>query len=203
MSLAPRETIYLASASVTRARLLAEAGIPVTVEPAAVDEEEIKAAFHAAKASANDCAAALAEAKAARISARHPEALVIGADQMLECNGVWFDKPRDLDHARAHLRALRGKRHSLISATAVLRGGTVLWHGIDRADLVMRGFSDEFLHHYLVAAGDDVLGSVGAYRLEGLGAQLFERIDGDFFTILGLPLLPLLDFLRGHGALAA
>ncbi len=203
MSLRPSETVYLASASATRARLLDAAGIPVVAEPAAVDEEEIKAAFHAERRSAADCAAALAEAKAARISARHPEALVIGADQMLDCNGVWFDKPVDLAHARAHLLALRGKRHALISAVAVLRRGAVLWHTVDRAELTMRPFSDEFLHHYLVAAGDDALTSVGAYRLEGLGAQLFERIDGDFFSILGLPLLPLLDFLRGHGALAA
>lgn len=203
MSLRPAETIYLASASATRARLLDAAGVPVVAEPAAVDEEEIKAAFHAERRSAADCAAALAEAKAARISARHPEALVIGADQMLDCDGVWFDKPVDLAHARAHLLALRGKRHALISAVAVLRRGAVLWHTIDRAELTMRPFSDEFLHHYLVAAGDDVLTSVGAYRLEGLGAQLFERVDGDFFGILGLPLLPLLDFLRGHGALAA
>lgn len=203
MSLAPRETIYLASASATRVHLLEAAGVSVVAEPAAVDEEEIKSAFHADKASAADCAAALAEAKATRVSTRHPAALVIGADQMLDCNGVWFDKPADLAHARAHLLALRGRRHSLITAVAVLRGGAVLWHTVERAELTMRGFSDAFLQHYLAAAGADVLHSVGAYRLEGLGAQLFERVDGDFFTILGLPLLPLLDFLRGHGALAA
>ncbi|HTZ79714.1 MAG TPA: nucleoside triphosphate pyrophosphatase [Stellaceae bacterium] len=203
MSLAPGAPIYLASGSPTRKRLLEAAGIPVVVEPAAVDEGEIKAAFQAERRSAEDCATALAEAKAMRVSLRHPDALVIGADQMLDCNGVWFDKPRDLAHARAHLMALRGKRHRLISAVAVLRAGAVLWHAIDQAELAMRPFSDDFLHRYLAAAGGAALHSVGAYQLEGLGAQLFTFVDGDYFTILGLPLLPLLDFLRGHGALAA
>ena len=203
MSLAPRETIYLASASPTRKRLLEAAGIPVIAEPAAVDEAEIKSAFHADRRGADDCALALAEAKAQRVSARHPSALVVGADQMLDCGGTWFDKPADLRHARAHLQALRGRRHRLISAVAVLRGGARLWHTVDQAELAMRSFSDEFLHRYLAAAGADALHSVGAYQLEGIGAQLFATVDGDFFTILGLPLLPLLDFLRGHGALAA
>lgn len=203
MSLAPGEPIYLASASPTRKRLLEAAGIPVIAEPAAVDEAEIKSAFHADRRGADDCALALAEAKAQRVSARHPSALVVGADQMLDCDGTWFDKPADLSQARAHLQALRGRRHRLISAVAVLRGGTRLWHTVDQAELAMRSFSDEFLHRYLAAAGADALHSVGAYQLEGIGAQLFATVDGDFFTILGLPLLPLLDFLRGHGALAA
>ena len=201
MSLGLRDRLVLASASSTRARILADAGLPVVADPAAVDEEEIRAAFHAEGRGAAVCATALAESKAIRVSERHTGALVLGADQILECAGRWFDKPADIAAARAQLQALRGKRHTLVSAAAVVRNGSVLWHTSDRAHLAMRGFSDEFLDAYIAAAGADLLGSVGAYRLEGLGAQLFERVEGDFFTILGLPLMPLLDFLRGHGAL--
>ncbi len=201
MSLALRDTLILASGSTTRARLLADAGVPVLIDPAAVDEEEIRAAFHAEGRDASACATALAESKAMRVSVRHTGALVLGADQILDCSGRWFEKPTHIEAARAQLKALRGERHTLVSAAAVVRNGSVLWHTTDRAQLTMRGFSDDFLDAYIAAAGVDLLGSVGAYRLEGLGAQLFERVEGDFFTILGLPLLPLLDFLRGHGAL--
>ena len=136
-----------------------------------------------------------------RVSARHTGALVVGADQILDSGGYWFEKPADAEAARAQLKALRGKRHTLVSAAAVVRNGSVVWRATDRAHLTMRDFSDEFLDAYIVTAGAELLQSVGAYRLEGLGAQLFERVEGDFFTILGLPLLPLLGFLRGHGAL--
>ncbi len=203
MSLAPRDPLVLASGSATRARLLADAGLPILVDPAAVDEEEIRASFQAEGRDAAACAAALAEAKATRVSGRHPGALVLGADQILDCGGRWLEKPRDLNAARAQLTQLRGKRHVLVTAAAVVRNGAIVWHVIDRAQLVMRAFSDAFLEDYVAAARDELLDSVGAYRLEGLGAQLFERVEGDFFTILGLPLLPLLDFLRGHGALEA
>jgi septum formation protein len=201
VSLGLRDPLILASGSSTRARILADAGLPPVVDPAAVDEEEIRAAFHAEGRDASACATALAESKAIRVSARHTGALVVGADQILECAGRWFEKPADIEAARAQLMALRGKRHTLVSAAAVVRNGSVLWHTIDHAELTMRGFSDGFLDAYIATAGADLLGSVGAYRLEGLGAQLFERVEGDFFTILGLPLLPLLDFLRGNGAL--
>ena len=201
MSLAPSEPLVLASGSATRARLLADAGLPILVDPAAVDEEEIRASFIAEGRDAAACAAALAEAKARRVSARHPGALVVGADQILDCGGRWLEKPRDLEAARAQLTLLRGKPHTLVTAAAVVRNGAVIWHTIDRAQLMMRGFSDRFLDDYVSTAGDELLDSVGAYRLEGLGAQLFERVEGDFFTVLGLPLLPLLDFLRVHGAL--
>jgi septum formation protein len=201
VTLALRDTLILASGSTTRARILADAGVPVLVDPAAVDEEEIRSAFHAEGRDAAACATALAESKAMRVSGRHAGALVLGADQILECAGRWFDKPADIEAARGQLKTLRGKRHTLVSAAAVVRNGSVVWHTTDRAQLTMRGLSDAFLDAYIAAAGVDVLGSVGAYRLEGLGAQLFERVEGDFFTILGLPLLPLLDFLRGHGAL--
>jgi septum formation protein len=201
VSLGLRDPLILASGSSTRARILADAGLPTVVDPAAVDEEEIRAAFHAEGRDASACATALAESKAIRVSARHTGALVVGADQILECAGRWFEKPADIEAARAQLMALRGKRHTLVSAAAVVRNGSVLWHTIDHAELTMRGFRDGFLDAYIATAGADLLGSVGAYRLEGLGAQLFERVEGDFFTILGLPLLPLLDFLRGNGAL--
>jgi septum formation protein len=201
MTIAPLQQLVLASASASRARLLARAGIPVLLDPAAMDEGEIKASFRAAGADASLCATALAEAKALRVAQRHEGALVIGADQMLECNGIWFDKPHDRAHARIHLQALRGRQHELVCAVCVVRDGTVLWHTVDRPRLTMRNFSDAFLDEYLAAMADDVLDSVGAYQLEGLGAQLFARIEGDYFSILGLPLLPLLDFLRGQGLL--
>jgi len=201
MSLAVHEPLVLASGSATRARLLADAGLPVVVDPAAVDEEEIRAAFRAEGRHAEACATALAESKAMRVSARHTGALVVGADQILDSGGHWFEKPADTEAARAQLKALRGKRHTLVSAAAVVRNGSVIWRATDRAHLTMRAFSDEFLDAYIATVGAELLQSVGAYRLEGLGAQLFERVEGDFFTILGLPLLPLLGFLRGHGAL--
>jgi septum formation protein len=194
--------LILASASAARGALLRNAGIAFTAAPAAIDEDEIKAAFRAERRNAGECAAALAEAKAARVARRHPGSLVIGADQMLVCDGVWFDKPGALAAARAQLVALRGKRHELISALSIVRDGEPLWHFVDRSILTMRDFSDEFLDDYLAAVGGDVLGAVGAYHLEGRGVQLFARIEGGYFAILGLPLLPLLDFLRGHGIVA-
>jgi len=193
--------VILASASQTRLTLLRQAGLAVEAIAPSVDEQEMKAAFQAEKAPAEACAEALAELKAVRISQRNPGILVIGADQMLDCNGVWFDKPADIAHARAHLQALRGKTHRLVTAAVVALNGSRIWHTIDTANLTMRPFGDEFLDAYLHRVGPAVLSSVGAYHLEGLGAQLFSRVEGDFFTILGLPLLPLLGFLRDHGAL--
>jgi septum formation protein len=197
LGLAP---VVLASASATRAAILAHAGLEVLRDSSGVDEDEIKRSFRREGLDAASCATALAETKAMRVAARHTGALVIGADQMLDCAGTWFDKPRDRDEARAQLLALRGKRHELVSAVAVVRNGAVIWRLVDRSRLTMRAFSDAFLDTYIAALGDDVLSSVGVYQLEGLGAQLFDKIEGDYFSILGLPLLPLLDFLRGHGA---
>ena len=191
--------VVLASASTVRAEILRRAGVSCGLDATAVDEEEIKRAMAAEGAPAAQAAETLAELKAQRVSRRHPGALVIGADQILECAGVWFDKPVDADQARAHLLALRGRSHELASCVCVVQDKQRLWHHLGRATLTMRPFTDEFLDDYLAAAGTSVLDCVGAYRLEGRGAQLFSRIEGDYFAILGLPLLPLLDFLRGHG----
>lgn len=202
MGPAARETtLILASGSAIRAQLLRGAGLDFVIETAPVDEAEIRLALQAEGASTGDTAIALAEAKALRISRKHPGTLVIGCDQMLDCNGVWFEKPGDRDHARAHLQALRGRDHTLLSGVVVARDGQRIWHHLSTARLTVRPLSEDFIEAYLEAAGEAVLNSVGAYQLEGLGAQLFSRIDGDYFTILGLPLLPLLDFLRLHGIL--
>jgi len=193
--------LILASASQARARMLKAAGVSIEIEPAAIDEEAVKAALQRDGATAADAATLLAEAKAERGSGRDPQALVIGADSMLVCGEAWFDKPPDRRHARAQLLALRGKAHRLYSAVALARGGSAIWRHVEYATLRMRDFSDAFLDAYLESEGDAVLGSVGAYRLEGLGAQLFSRIEGDHFVIQGLPLLALLEQLRVMGAL--
>nr|WP_211113303.1 nucleoside triphosphate pyrophosphatase [Azospirillum endophyticum] len=191
--------MVLASGSRTRAAMLEQAGVTAILDKPLVDEDEVKAAGRAEGVSADIVAETLAELKAQRITRRHPGALVVGADQMLECEGRWFDKPADHAAARAQLLDLRGKTHRLVSCAVVVRDGERMWHRIDSARLTMRNFTEAFLDEYLDLVGDDVLHSVGAYQLEGLGAQLFHRIEGDFFTILGLPLLPLLGFLRVHG----
>jgi septum formation protein len=193
--------IILASGSATRRVLLEQAGVPFVVDTAPVDEAAVKQAMRAETDNPARVAEVLAELKAARVSARHPGAIVIGADQMLECDRHWFDKPADREAARAQLLALRDKSHRLVSSVVALRDGQRLWHHTDAARLDMRRFSDAFLDDYLERAGAAVLSSVGAYQLEGLGAQLFRAVEGDHFTILGLPLLPLLDFLRENGVL--
>jgi len=190
-------SLILASSSPSRRQLLASAGLSFTVVPAGVDEEEIKRGL--ATAAPQELAETLAEMKAVRISARHPDTMVVGADSTLACKGRMFDKPPTLQAARKQLLTLRGQTHELFSSVVVARGGTRLWHWNERARLTMRAFNETFLDTYLSRAGEAVLGSVGAYQLEGLGAHLFTRVDGDYFTILGLPLLPLLSFLAGHG----
>ena len=200
---ATAEPVILASASPARARLLRAAGIVAAVEPSQVDEATIKMRHRAAGDSALACAKALAAAKAQAVSARHPSALVIAADQILAAGAVWFDKPGDLAAARAQLCALRGRSHELATACCAVAGGAVVWRGSSVPRLTMREFSDAFLEDYLAAEGEAVLGSVGAYRLEGRGVQLFAAIDGDYFSILGLPLLALIEFLRRRGVVAA
>ncbi len=186
--------LILASASRVRATMLRQAGLAFEIVPAHADEAATKRAM--AGADPLEIAGALAEIKARAIAAHHPDAAVIGADQMLVCGADLFDKPADMDEARSHLRRLRGRTHHLCTAAVVMRGGEVLWRHTEKPELVMRGFTDAFIGRYLAAIGDDALLSVGAYQLEGRGAQLFERVEGDFFSILGLPLLPLLGFLR-------
>jgi septum formation protein len=195
------QKIVLASASAARKQMLEAAGLRIEIDPARVDEDEVKLSLKAEDVPVERAAEALAELKALRISARHPGALVIGADQMLDCDGVWFDKSPDRETALRQLQKLRGRTHRLISAAVVALDGQRLWHTTEAARLTMRNFSDEFLDTYLDDVGEAVFTSVGGYQLEGRGVQLFHRIEGDFFTILGLPLLPLLDFLRARGAL--
>ena len=194
--------LVLASRSPARGRLLAEAGIAVDLNAAAVDEDELKALALARGDDPRRIALDLAEAKALDVSARCG-GLVIGADQTLDLDGRLFDKPPSLDAARAQLMELRGREHRLHAAVAVARGPAVLWRTVDTVSLWMRSVSDAFLDHYLAAEGAALLGCVGAYRLEALGVQLFDRIEGDYFTVLGLPLLPLLAFLREQGCVKA
>ncbi len=197
-----REPVVLASGSVTRARLLRDAGVEILVDRPVVDEDEVKRSFRADGATPDEAAEALADLKARRIAPRHPGRLVLAADQMLECEGAWLDKPADREAAAAQLGRLAGRTHRLISAAVVHLDGQRIWHRVDAARMTMRPLGPAFLRAYLDGAGDAVLGSVGAYQVEGLGAQLFTRIEGDHFTIQGLPLLPLLGFLRQRGVLA-
>ena len=199
--------VILASASAARREMLEAAGLDVRCSPVAVDEEEIRRSLEADGASAAEAAVTLAEHKAARaasqLGAEAAGVPVIGADQILDCNGIWFAKPPDRDHARAQLLSLRGRTHTLVSGVCVVRNGVAIWHHVAEARLRMRPFSDAFADRYLDAMGDCALATVGGYELEGLGSHLFDRVDGDWFTILGMPLLPLLDHLRLTGILLA
>lgn len=194
------EPLVLASKSTARRALLAGAGIAVEILPADIDERGIEAKAPAQEAGA--AAALLAREKARAVSVQKPGRLVLGADQTLVLGGRRFSKPADRAAAAEQLRALRGQTHALHSALSAMRDGKVLFEHADVARLTMRKFSDKFLQHYLDAAADAVTASVGGYQLERPGIQLFERIEGDYFTILGLPLLPLLDFLRREHYLA-
>jgi septum formation protein len=194
------EPLVLASKSASRHAILRDAGIPVTVEPADIDERAIEQ--RSAKQDAGELAAVLAREKARTVAARRPGRLVLGADQTLALGERRFSKPADRAGARRQLAALRGQTHELHSAVALVRGSSVLFEHREVARLTMRSFSDQFLEAYLDAAGAAVTASVGAYQLEKVGIQLFERIEGDHFTILGLPVLPLLEFLRSAGWLA-
>ena len=193
--------IILASASSARRAVLEAAGLRFEARPAAVDEAAIKDGALAEGIPPTDTALMLADAKAERIARRDPEALVIGCDQLLVCEGAWFDKPADVAAARAQLLALRGRTHELVTAVVCHRRGGRVWQHVATPRLTMRAFSEAFLDAYLTMEAEHVTHSVGAYRLEGPGVQLFDRVQGEHAAILGLPLLPLLGFLRQHGAL--
>ena len=193
--------IILASGSVARRALMSAAGLVFGVAMPAVDEAVIKTAMREEGEGADTTALALADAKAASIA--DDAALVVGADQILVCEGEWFDKPSDLAAARSHLMRLRGRTHTLATAVTCWRGGQPVWRHVASPTLTMRPFSEAFLDAYLAAEGDALLGSVGAYRLEAMGVQLFEAIDGEHSAVLGLPMLPLLAGLRALGELAA
>ncbi|MBD25115.1 MAG: septum formation protein Maf [Candidatus Marinimicrobia bacterium] len=193
-----RQPVILASSSLSRAKVLRSAGLKFDIIPAKVDEDGVKTTLRAEGASAAQCAETLAELKAVKVSQSHPRALIVGADQMLECNGRWFDKPTSMEGVKTHLLSLRGQTHTLATSVVVALNGSRIWHHNAGPSLSMRNFTTNFLDEYISEVGEVALSSVGAYQLEGRGVQLFDNIEGNFFTILGLPLLELLSFLREH-----
>jgi septum formation protein len=193
------DPLVLASRSAVRRTLLEAAGVPVEVRPADIDERSLETVMPSETPAA--VAALLARQKALAVAALHPARLVLGADQVLTLDAELFSKPADRAAARAQLRALSGRTHELHAAIAFVRDATVVCEHVGTARLTMRSFSDRFLDAYIEAAGSAATASVGAYQIEGLGIQLFERVEGDYFTVLGLPLLTALDFLRRHGCL--
>tara|TARA_R110001606_G_scaffold359994_6_gene512183 strand:- start:22229 stop:22834 length:606 start_codon:yes stop_codon:yes gene_type:complete len=198
---APGEHLVLASGSAARRDMLAGAGVPFTVRPADVDEEALKASL--THVDAVELALELARAKALAVSRHDSEAWVLGADQTLAFDGGLVSKAPSLEAARIRLATMRGRSHQLHSGAALARDGRLVWSGVDTVTLVMRDFSDAFLDAYLASEGEGLLACVGAYRLEGMGSQLFESVDGDYFTVLGLPLWPVLAELRRVGVLAS
>lgn len=194
-------SLVLASGSIIRAAILRNAGLDFAVDPAELDERAAEEPLLAAGMTPEDLALTLASAKALLVSERRPGDLVIGADQVLDLDGERMVKPPDMEAARTQLLRLAGRTHALRAGIALARDGEVIWEHVDSATLTMRALTPAFVGRYLAAAGPDVLSSVGAYQIEGRGIQLFERIEGDTFAVLGLPLLPLLAALRREGAL--
>jgi septum formation protein len=197
--LAP-QPLVLASKSDVRGKILAAAGLRFEIRPAQIDERAVEA--QAGPLDAAGAARLLARKKAESVAAAQPGRLVLGADQTLARGSKRFSKPANRAEVAEQLRELRGRPHELNSALVLVRDGNVLFEHVDRARLTMRNFSDAFLNDYLDMAGGAALASVGGYQLEGVGVHLFEQVDGDYFTILGLPLLPLLAFLRENGFIA-
>lgn len=190
-------TLVLASSSPTRARLLKAGGLSFTVAPGRVDEDGLKAGLKAEGASVADAAMALAGAKAMRCPEK--TGLILASDQMLECEGRWFDKPADRAGAEAQLAALSGRAHHLYTAAVIHENGVEVWRHLATPKVTMRVLEPAFIARYLDRAGEAALGSVGGYQMEGLGAHLFAAVEGDPYAIQGLPLLPLLGFLRARG----
>ena len=195
-------SLILASKSAARRAVLDGAGVRYEARVAGVDEDAVKTSLLAEGAGPREIADALAELKAIRVSSGRPD-FVIGSDQTLDLDGQLYDKAESVEAARERLKLLRGRTHKLHSAVVVAKEGSPIWREIVTASLTMRDFSDAFLEDYLAHEGEHALGSVGCYRLEGPGAQLFSKIEGDYFAILGLPLMGLLDLLRRHGELTA
>lgn len=196
-------SLILASRSAARKAMLEAAGLSIELDPADVDEAATKGRLLSEGGDARSVAMALSGEKALAVSRRHPGRLVLGADQTLELDGTLYDKAASLDEARARLKLFSGQTHQLHSGAALARDGAVIWTLADTAMLKVRPLSDGFIDGYLARNAEAALSSVGGYWLEGEGAQLFERVEGDYFTVLGLPLLPLMGFLREIGELAA
>jgi septum formation protein len=193
--------IILASRSPFRAALLKNAGVSFTAQPAHIDERAAEAPLYESGATPEDVALVLAEAKALEVSERNPEALVIGSDQTLSLGDDVLHKPENMEAARRQLLQLSGKTHHLNSAVVLAKNGITLWRHVSVARMTLRNLDPGFIGRYLSRAGAAVLQSVGAYQFEGEGVQLFEKVDGDYFTIVGLPILPLLAELRHEGAI--
>ena len=193
--------ILLASASRFRKALLDNAGIAVEAVPAEIDERAVEEAVDRTGMTPADIAQILAEAKATEVSERYPDAWVVGSDQVLSLDGELLHKAADMGEARRRLLKLSGHTHVLDTGVVLARAGKAVWRHVSTARMTMRPLTPEFVGRYLSQAGSGVLASVGAYQIEGPGIQLFERIEGDHFTIVGLPMLPLLEALRAHGAI--
>ena len=196
-----KKRIVLASQSMARQNMLRQAGVEFELKPARIDEEAIIKSLLADGATTNDIVDALAEYKALRVAGSHPDGLIIGSDQILVCEKKIYSKAQNLEQAKTTLKELRGKSHQLLSAAVIFEDGKPVWRTVSRAQLFMRNYSDEYLDDYLKYCGSDILSSVGCYFLEDKGVNLFSRVQGDYFTVLGFPLLDVLEFLRNRGVI--
>ena len=195
----PEKDIILASSSKTRQKMLDDAGLLVTSLNASVDEDSLKEAARAEGLNTRDTATMLAEMKAVKISNFHPDAYVIGADQILDLNGEWFSKPEHSEEAHSHLSRLSGQTHDLVTSGVIFRDGERIWQHVESPKVSIRTLDDEAIHDYITMMGAKSIATPGVYMMEDLGAHIISKIDGCPYAVLGLPLLQMLDFLRGHG----